>query len=74
MGTIHATYEEGVFRPNTPVDLPERCKVEFEPRIVSPAAADARALDAIYGVLAERYQSGEDGVAARHDEHQPPPQ
>jgi predicted DNA-binding antitoxin AbrB/MazE fold protein len=73
MGTILATYEEGVFRPNTPVDLPERCKVEFEPRIVSPAAEDAPALDGIYGVLSERYQSGEHDVAARHDEHQPPP-
>lgn len=72
MATIHATYEEGVFRPNTPVDLPERCKVEFEPRIVGPAA-EAGALDAIYGVLRERYQSGEAGVSARHDEHQPPP-
>lgn len=36
MGTIHAIYENGVFKPTEPVALPEACEVEFEPRIVSP--------------------------------------
>jgi len=27
MSTIHAVYENGVFRPTVPVDLPERCEV-----------------------------------------------
>jgi predicted DNA-binding antitoxin AbrB/MazE fold protein len=37
---VHAIYEQGVFRPVGPVDLPERTRVEFEPRVVrdEPAA------------------------------------
>jgi predicted DNA-binding antitoxin AbrB/MazE fold protein len=34
---IQAIYEQGVFRPTEPVDLPERTYVEFEPRIVREA-------------------------------------
>ena len=70
MATIHATYEAGVFRPRSPVNLPEHCEVEFEPRVVRSESGE-RALDHIYGVLEERYQSGESDVAARHNEHQP---
>lgn len=33
MGTIRAVFENGVFRPITPVQLPEACHVEFEPRL-----------------------------------------
>jgi predicted DNA-binding antitoxin AbrB/MazE fold protein len=36
MNTIHAIYENGVFRPIKPVDLPESCEVVFEPRVVNP--------------------------------------
>jgi predicted DNA-binding antitoxin AbrB/MazE fold protein len=36
MGTVHAIYENGVFKPKEPVALPESCEVEFEPRIVNP--------------------------------------
>jgi len=35
MGTIHAIYEDGVFKPTEPVSLPEACEVEFEPRVVA---------------------------------------
>ena len=72
MATIHATYENGVFRPHSTVALPEHCEVEFEPKVVMPASVLQR-LDEVYGILEERYQSGETEVAARHDEHQPPP-
>ncbi|MBN9119360.1 MAG: antitoxin family protein [Planctomycetes bacterium] len=34
MGTIHAIYENGVFKPKGPVSVPEGCEVEFEPRVV----------------------------------------
>jgi hypothetical protein len=34
MQTIHAIYENGVFRPVEPVDLPDRCEVEVEVRKV----------------------------------------
>jgi predicted DNA-binding antitoxin AbrB/MazE fold protein len=71
MKTIHAIFERGVFRPLESVGLPDRCEVEFEPRPVSPAADRDENLKAIYGILSERYASGEHEVAARHDEHQP---
>ena len=34
MEIVHAVYENGVFRPTSDVILPERCEVEFEPKIV----------------------------------------
>lgn len=42
MATIHAIYENGVFRPTAPVALPEACEVEFEPRVVEPPDALAK--------------------------------
>lgn len=33
MQTVTAIYEDGVFRPTQPVDLPERCQVEIEVRV-----------------------------------------
>jgi predicted DNA-binding antitoxin AbrB/MazE fold protein len=33
--TIHAVFENGVFRPVESVDLPEKSEVEFEPRLVA---------------------------------------
>ncbi len=80
MKTIHATYENGVFRPTEPVELPESCEVEFEPRIVAearpqPPDPQFAHLDAglarIYATLSHRYDGGSTDAAARHDEHQP---
>ena len=71
MNTIHAIYENGVFRPVGHVELPERCEVEFEPRLVTSNVQDKAALREVFAVLAERYESGESDVAARHNEHQP---
>jgi len=70
MPIIHAVYENGVFRPKEPVDLPESSEVEVELRRVEPSDAEKR-LDAIYAILERRFESGETDVAARHDEHQP---
>ena len=70
MKTIHAVYEDGVFRPKERVELPEKCEVEFEPRPVH-TEANAAAMAEIYAILSERYASGEHDVAARHNEHQP---
>ena len=67
--TIQAIFEGGVFRPTEPVQLPENCKVEFEPRVVN--AELSQDLDSIYAVLAKRFNSGEHDVAQRHNEHQP---
>jgi predicted DNA-binding antitoxin AbrB/MazE fold protein len=71
MKTVHAIYANGVFRPIERVDLPEACAVEFEPRPVETSPPSDAALLAVYDVLAERYVSGENDVAARHNEHQP---
>ena len=70
MPTIHAVYEDGVFRPSGPVELPEHCAVEFEPRIIQPAQA-REALDRIYETLSHRFETGQSDTAARHNEHQP---
>ena len=71
MKTIHAVYEHSVFRPQEKVELPERCEVEFEPRPVASPAQQNGSLEAVYAILSERYASGEQDVAARHNEHQP---
>jgi predicted DNA-binding antitoxin AbrB/MazE fold protein len=74
MKTIRAVFENGQFRPLEPVELPDRCVVEFEPKPISEIAPTKRkspAKDAIYAILSQRFESGETDVAARHDEHQP---
>lgn len=70
MKTIHAVFEKGVFRPLETVELPEKTEVEFEPRPVQDRNSEA-VLDRIYSILSERYETGENDVAARHNEHQP---
>jgi len=67
---LHAIYENGVFRPIEPVDLPDRCEVEVEVRAVT-TDAPRPSLDDVYAILNERFDSGEPDVAARHNEHQP---
>ena len=70
MKTVHAIYENGVFRPLERVELPEASEVEFEPRPVQERSG-AVEQEEVYAVLALRFHSGESDVAARHDEHQP---
>jgi len=70
MTLIHAIYENGVFRPLSPVQLPERSHVEFEPRMLS-GSEETPNLDVVYAILGERFASGQSDVAARHNEHQP---
>jgi len=73
MATIHAIFENGVFKPVAPVELPDRCEVEFEPRVVTPdhqeAAGNDLANDLVFGVLDQRYDSGHHDTAERHNEH-----
>ncbi len=74
--TVHAIYENGVFRPLKPVDLPEHTPVEFEPRVLAeapqtPAPSMSEGLAKVYEVLGRRYSSGHTDTAARHNEHQP---
>jgi predicted DNA-binding antitoxin AbrB/MazE fold protein len=71
MSTVRAVYENGVFRPTGPIDLPEHSLVEFEPRPVGEALREGESRHAVYEVLSRRYDGGESDVAERHDEHQP---
>ena len=73
--TIHAVYENGVFRPTEKVDLPDHCEVEVEVKIIQPAKPAqppiSEGLAKIYAILGERYNSGHTDTAERHNEHQP---
>ena len=68
--TIRAIYEHGVFRPIKPIDLPEHCEVEFEVRRKDPDPKKPT-LDDVYAILSARFDTGENDVAERHNEHQP---
>ncbi len=71
MAVFHAIFEDGVFRPTEPVDVPASSEVQLELVSVAPPDTDSR-LDALYRLLLEGpWESGEPDVAARHDEHQP---
>ena len=76
MSAIPAIYENGVFRPLEPVDLPEKCEVEVVPKTKTRHVTEIdfstpRDMSGVYAVLSERYNSGESDVAERHNEHQP---
>ncbi|MEX0867345.1 MAG: antitoxin family protein [Pirellulales bacterium] len=79
MKTVYAVFENGVFRPTEPVELPEHCQVEFVPRMVGSSVAEQieslretdPALASVYEVLARRHDSGQSDTAERHNEHQP---
>jgi predicted DNA-binding antitoxin AbrB/MazE fold protein len=71
MKTIHAVYENGVFRPLEAVDLPERTEMEVVPK-TGPAKSSADDnLKAIYEVMSRKFHSGHHDLAARHNDHQP---
>lgn len=73
MSSVHAIYENGVFRPLSPVKLPDHCEVEFDPKVVQtplPIPTDA-GLDRIYAILGDSVETGDADLAARHNEHQP---
>ena len=60
--TVNAIYENGVFRPVEPVELPDN----------TPARVPmSEGLAKVYAILGERYNSGHTDTAARHNEHQP---
>jgi len=74
--TVHAIFENGVFRPTAPIDLPENTSVEFELRVSQEKALEetepiSRGLANVYEILGRHYQSGHVDTAERHNEHQP---
>lgn len=71
MKTIRAVFENGVFRPTEPVDLPEGCEVTLEPRQTPEQQAPSVHLKRIYALLNESEDTNDPGVSSRHDQHQP---
>lgn len=72
--TVHAIFENGVFRPVEPVALPESTTVELEVRLPEepwPQPSMTPGLAKVYSILGERYNSGHTDTAERHNEHQP---
>jgi predicted DNA-binding antitoxin AbrB/MazE fold protein len=70
---IDAVFENGVFRPIAPVNLPDHSQVELDVRLSSSPAAPSpdQGLQRVYAILGERFASGQTDGAERHDEHQP---
>jgi len=64
--TVHAVFENGVFRPTEKVDLPDPCEVEVEVHQVSELAKKPT-LDDVYAILGRRHSSGEHDLAERHN-------
>lgn len=72
MTAVRAIYENGVFRPLEPVDLPEASEVLVTPRQTQPLPpTNPDDMAEIYDLLGRRYRSGEHDVAERHNDHQP---
>ena len=73
MGTIHAIYEDGVFKPKEPVSLPEACEVEFEPRVVTAPDAPTTRLEQELAWLANRSEADKEEAQRRLSALTPPP-
>jgi len=70
MQTIHAIYENGVFRPLEPVALPENTPVTVIPDIPVDAKLGSNSPE-LYEILSHSYDTGETDAADCIDEHQP---
>lgn len=71
MKTVHAIYEGGVFRPITPVDLPEGFQVRLELEPFGEPTRPTPHLKRIYDLLSQAEDTSDPQLSARHDEHQP---
>jgi predicted DNA-binding antitoxin AbrB/MazE fold protein len=69
--TIHAIYENGVFRPTEPVDLPERSEVTVEPKPADQPATLSPHQERIYALLSQALDTDDPGFSERHNKHQP---
>jgi predicted DNA-binding antitoxin AbrB/MazE fold protein len=69
MATITAVYENGMFRPTGPVDLPEGATGHVVPAPTRAEQDEARRR--VFEILSHSYDTGDPEAAARHDEHQP---
>lgn len=70
MQTIHAVYENGIFRPIEPVELPDRCEVEITVR--SQSAGIAQNTLARLAEIGRQFLANPDlptDLAAQHDHY-----
>ena len=70
MRTIHAIYENGVFRPTDPVEFPEKCEVEIA--VLSHASGTKRTTLSRLAELARKFEENPDlpeDLAAQHDHY-----
>ena len=70
MQAIHAIYENGIFRPIDPVELPDRCKVEITVR--SQSAGIAQRTLARLAEIGRQFPANPDlptDLAAQHDHY-----
>ncbi len=73
MGTIHAIYEGGVFKPKEPISLPESCEVEFELRVIAVPNATTTRLEQELAWLANRTDADKEAARVRLSALTPPP-
>jgi predicted DNA-binding antitoxin AbrB/MazE fold protein len=71
MSAIRVIFEKGVFRPITPISLPESAEFEVDPLPVEQAEKVSKHQASIREILSRRYETGQSDLAARHNEHQP---
>jgi predicted DNA-binding antitoxin AbrB/MazE fold protein len=75
MTTIRARWEQGVFRPIRPVNLPEATEVDVVVPTAPPDEVETpkqkRDREEILEILSRSYDSGQTDTAERHNEHQP---
>jgi predicted DNA-binding antitoxin AbrB/MazE fold protein len=70
MQTLHAIYENGIFRPTEPVDLPDVCEVEI--RIQSRQTAMEHPSLARLAEIGHRFPANPElpeDLAAQHDHY-----
>jgi predicted DNA-binding antitoxin AbrB/MazE fold protein len=71
---IHAFYENGVFRPQEPVELPDGCQVELvlrEKRLDDSRATDGQPLVNLASIAAAHPQNPDapSDLASQHDHY-----
>lgn len=74
MSMIPVIYEDGVFKPQCPVELPEHTRLVIDPGTAEPADGDEptkRTMDRIQATLSRSVDTGISDLAARHNEHNP---
>ena len=71
MKVIQAVFENGVFRPTAPVDLPEGYEVTIVTGPDSTPPGPSRHLLRIYELLGQSEDTCDPDLSERHDQHQP---